>query len=274
MNWPLTETLLDVGVVPVGVSAPEWYRRNVVEPTLPSRVVDVGLLYSPNYEVLEELAPDLLIITPGHAPARPMLERLAPTLTLGRYTSNAQPYPALRAETLQMAQAVGRNSEGHRLLERTDSVLDGVGARLAQRPELLHRPVVVAELVDDRHVRVYGAGSLFDAMTSRIGVTNAVNQGGRQPTWSTGQGGFTVVPMQRLFDLPQATLLLTGELRSSQRTALEKDVMWQALPSLKSRHVAVLPVIASDGGLFSMQRFALAVEQALADIAGGRGGLG
>jgi ferric hydroxamate transport system substrate-binding protein len=273
MDWPLTETLLALGVVPVGVSAPEWYRREVVEPLLPSSVVDVGLLYAPNYEVLEELAPDLMIITPGHAPDRPLLERLAPTLTLGRYESDSRPFPVLRTETLQMARAIGRANEGDRLLESTDRVLDGVRARLAQRAALLHRPVMVAELVDDRHVRVYGAGSLFDAMLSKIGVVNAANQAGQQ-AWSTDQGDNAVVPMQRLFELPQAALLLTGDFRSSQRTALEKDAMWQALPSLKGQRVAVLPVIASNGGLVSMQRFVLAVEKALSDIAGGRGGLG
>lgn len=274
MDWPLTETLLALGIVPVGVSAPDWYRRVIVEPLLPSDVVNIGLLYSPNYEVLEELAPDLMIITPGHAPARPLLARLAPTLTLGRYMSSAQPYPALRAETMQMAQAVGRSNAGNSLLERTDSVLDEVKARLVPRPELLRWPVVVADLIDDKHLRIYGAGSLLDAMMSKIGVTNAVNQGEGQSAWVTGSGGFAVVSTERLFDLPQATLLFLGDIRPSQRTAVERSVIWQALPSMKSQRVAVLPVIAPNGGLISMQRFVLAMEQALADIAEGRGGLG
>jgi iron complex transport system substrate-binding protein len=274
MDWPLTETLLALGVVPVGVSAPDWYRRVIVKPPLPSDVANIGLLYSPNYEVLEELAPDLMIIAPGHAPARPLLERLAPTLTLGRYMSSTQPYHTLRAETMQMAQAVGRSNAGNSLLERTDSVLAEVSARLGQRPERLCRPVIVADLIDDKHLRVYGAGSLLDAMMSRIGVTNAVNQGEGPSAWPTGSGGFAVVSMQRLFDLPQATLLLTGDIRPSQRAALEQSVIWQALPSMKLRRVAVLPVIAPNGGLISMQRFVLGTEQALAEIADGGGGLG
>lgn len=273
MDWALTETLLDLGVVPVGVSAPDWYRRTIVEPTLPSDVADVGLLYSPNYEALEELAPDLMIITPGHAPARPLLERLAPTLTLGRYMSNAKPYAALRAETLQMAMAVGRNLQGAKLLATTDTVLAQVRARLAQRTEWLRRPVVVAELIDAQYLRVYGAGSLLDTMLSKIGVINALNEEGKQP-WSTGHGGFTVIPLRRLFDLSQATLLVSGGVRPSQREALKRNPVWQALPFVQSRDVAVLPVIAPYGGLVSMQRFVLATEKALADLATRGGGLG
>ncbi|RKP53275.1 ABC transporter substrate-binding protein [Pararobbsia silviterrae] len=274
MDWPLTETLLALGVVPVGVSAPDWYRRVIVEPPLPSNVVNVGLLYSPNYDVLDELAPDLMIITPGHAPARALLERLAPTLTLGRYTSSAQPYPALRAETMQMAQAVGRRDAGKNVLERTDSVLAEARARLARRAERLRRPVIVADLIDDRHLRVYGAGSLFDAMMSTIGVTNVIGPSGGASAWPTGSGGFAVVSMQRLFELPQASLLLTGDIRPSQRAALAQSAIWQALPSMTSRCAAVLPVVAPNGGLISMQRFALGVEQALTQIAEGGGGLG
>ncbi|WP_186308713.1 ABC transporter substrate-binding protein [Paraburkholderia sp. BCC1885] len=274
MDWPLTEMLLALGVVPVGVSAPDWYRRTIVDPPLPSDVVNIGLLYSPNYEVLEELAPDLMIITPGHAPARPLLERLAPTLTLGRYARSAQPYDALRAETTEMARVVGRSNVGDGLLERTDSVVGGVRARMELHPELLRRPVVLAELIDDRYLRVYGAGSLLDTMMSKIGVTNAVNQGRGQPAWSTGSDGVAVVSMQRLFDSSQATLLLLGDIRSSQRMSLRRSVIWQALPSMISRRVTVLPVIAPNGGLVSMQRFVLAIERALTDIAGGRGGLG
>ena len=274
MDWALTETLLALGVVPVGVSAPDWYRRVIVEPPLPPNVADIGLLYSPNYEVLEELAPDLMIITPGHAPARPLLERLAPTLTLGRYQSSVRPYPALRVETVQMAQVVGRSNEAGSLLDRTDSILDGVRGRLAQHPELLRRPVVVAELIDDGHLRIYGAGSLFDAMLSKIGVTNAVNQGGRRPVWATAQGGEAVVPVQRFFELPEAAVLLTGEIRPSQRAVLDRNVIWQALPCMRTQRTALLSVIASGGGLVSMQRFVLGVEKALADIADGRGGLG
>jgi ferric hydroxamate transport system substrate-binding protein len=274
MDWPLTETLLALGVVPVGVSAPDWYRRVIVEPPLPAGVANIGLLYSPNYDVLEELAPDLLVITPGHAPALPLLQRVAPTLTLGRYMLSAQPYEALRAETIQMAQTLGRGTEGIGLLERTEAVVVEVRARLGRLPSLPGRQVVVAQLLDATHLRVFGAGSLLDAMMSEVSVVNAVTQGREQSAWPTGPGGFAVVSMQRLFELPQATLLLLGDLRPSQRAALKRNVIWQALPSIKSRSVARLPVIAPDGGLVSMRRFVLAIEKALVEIADGGGGLG
>ncbi len=74
--------LLSLGVAPVGLPAPAWYTSGIVELPLPSGVVDVGLLFQPNYDLLYELRPDLIVVTPTHASVRALFE--PPTLTLAR----------------------------------------------------------------------------------------------------------------------------------------------------------------------------------------------
>ena len=272
LNWELTETLLALGVAPVGTPLPDWYRNTIVEPPLPASVADVGLLYQPSFEMLQALAPDLMIITPGHAPAKRWLERIAPTLTLGAYMSNDTPYPALLNETGELAAKLQRPQRATDLIAATDRNTANVRVQLGARPALLRAPVLVADLVDDRHLRVYAQGSLFDEMLRKLGVQNAANPGAGSKPWRTEQG-IALVPVQRLADVQHASLLLVGPVEASARAGVRKNAIWQALPMVRERRIAVLPVIAPYGGLVSMQRFAQAVATALATIDNGGGGV-
>lgn len=279
MNWELTETLLALGVAPVGTSLPDWYRSTIVEPPLPAGVADIGLLYQPNFDVLRMLHPDLFIITPGHAPAKSSLERLAPTITLGAYMQSPTPYQALCAETVELAARLQRPARANDLIDATARTTESVRAQLAVRADLTAKPVIVGDLVDDRHLRVYARGSLFDQMLTKLGVSNAANpRGGPDDTgkgngvWAT-QSGFALVPLQRLADVQQASLLHVGPIAPEIRSALRRNAIWQALPAVREQRVTSLPVIAPYGGLVSMQRFARAVVAALDKIAKGGGGV-
>ncbi|WP_414441815.1 iron-siderophore ABC transporter substrate-binding protein [Burkholderia sp. 22PA0106] len=272
MNWELTETLLALGVTPIGVSLPDWYRNAIVEPPLPQGVADIGLLYQPNFEVLLALKPDLLVITPGHAPAIRTLQRIAPTIVLSQYMTSAQPYHDLCDETGKLAARVGRAPQAQALIDEAARTAESVHAQLAARPALRRHPLVVADLADDRHLRVYGRGSLFDEMLATLGVRNAAHPRDGGPVWPT-QTGYSLVPLQRLASVPDASVLLVGGLKPGQREGLAGNAIWQALPAVRERRVAALPVIAPYGGLVSMQRFAHAVDAALTTIDAGGGGV-
>lgn len=293
LNWELTETLLALGRVPVGIPLPDWYTRTIVTPPLPQHVIDVGLLYQPNFDVLLDLAPDLLIVTPQHAGLLAPLRRIAPTLTLGAYMNAPKPLDALRGETLAMAHALatpGAQARANTLIAGTDFEIGAVEARLRGT---VQRPVIVADAIDERHLRVYARGSLFDDVLARIGVENAANPrdavsgntssekaGNRAAAkrWTANAIGSAVVPLQKLVDVANADILLVGPLQPQTRAALAESALWRALPAVRERRVSVLPVIAPYGGLVSMQRFASAVETALGAFANGGasggGGLG
>jgi ABC-type Fe3+-hydroxamate transport system substrate-binding protein len=265
LNWELTETLLALGRSPVGIPLPAWYRNTIAVPPLPSNVADIGLLYQPNFDALLALAPDLLIVTPAHAGLLEPLRRIAPTLTLGAYMTDAHPYARLRAETCSMAAAVDARAQAEALLTATERVLGDVAARMPHG-----RPVIVADVVDERHLRLYGAGSLFNDVLSRIGMSNAANARAR---WTTNAMGSAVVPLPRLVDAAEADIVLTRPLAPDICAALAASPLWRALPAVRAKRVAVLPVIAPYGGLISMQRFATAMADARATIDNGGGGL-
>ncbi|MGY2235588.1 ABC transporter substrate-binding protein [Pseudomonas gingeri] len=268
LSWELSETLLALGHAPVALPLPDWYTRTIVEPPLPAGVIDIGLLYQPNFELLQQLRPDLLILTPGHIGLKPMLERLAPTVTLGSYMSAPQPYPALQQETRQMARVLDCPVRAEALLAETEEVFAAVRQRLAEQPGINARPTLVADAVDEYHLRVYGAGSLFDAVLARIGVSNAAHPVDAAPGgWVSNSAGYALVPLQRLAGVPEANLLLVGPVAPNVQAALRRSPVWQAMPCVREGRVARLPVIAPYGGLTSLQRFARAVEAALSRTA-------
>lgn len=278
MNWELTETLLALGQTPVGIPLPDWYTSTITAPRLPRSVADIGLLYQPNFEMLLALAPDLMIVTPSHASIVPALQRIAPTLTIGTYMSDAHPFARLCEETRTMANAFRADTRASALINTTYQTIENVAQRLSRQPERTHAPVIVADAVDDRHLRVYASGSLFDEMLGRIGVTNAAHprngsSNGANTSWTTNAAGSALVPLQRLTEVEAASILIVGPLQADVRAALQTNPLWQALPAIRERRVAVLPVIAPYGGLVSMQRYVLAVEAALGTIAAGGGGL-
>jgi iron complex transport system substrate-binding protein len=79
VDWTIAETLLALG-------SPRWrwgmwpYRAWVGEPQLPAGVIDIGLRAQPNRELLAELKPDLILISPLAAPWRRPLPHRAGAL--------------------------------------------------------------------------------------------------------------------------------------------------------------------------------------------------
>ena len=140
LDWGLTEMVLSIGVVPVGIANTRDFRRNFTACDVPASVVDLGLMFQPNMELLFALKPDLIVISPAHATLRAALERVAPTVTFGRYRSSDTPYSAARAETLQLAHLLGCEARAEALIAQADTVMDRARTSLAALPGVSSRP--------------------------------------------------------------------------------------------------------------------------------------
>src|SRR3546814_11405542 len=99
-------------------------------PALPAQVVDTGLLFQPNFEVLQGLSPDLIVITAWHGPLRPKLERIAPTLTVSVFVSGIDAYTRVCAQTPRLGRVPGRASEAEALLGRTGAAMGALATPL------------------------------------------------------------------------------------------------------------------------------------------------
>ncbi|MBM2769948.1 ABC transporter substrate-binding protein [Burkholderia anthina] len=254
LDWPLTEIVLSLGVVPVGVARPPWYMRVDGDPPLPSGVTDTGLLFQPNFEVLDALKPDLVVITPLHAPLRAMLERIAPTLTVGLFGRGVDVYAAVRDATRHLAQRFDRRAAADALLARADAQLADATQRLAAF-RAAGRPVYLLYPIDDRHMSVLGANSLYGGVLSRVGIANAW-RGDADPQGAT-QTGLAALARQ-----PDAHALLL-DVPAGVDAQLARGPLWNALPFVQARRVHGLGALPSLGGVVASMRFAHGMALAL-----------
>jgi ferric hydroxamate transport system substrate-binding protein len=255
LSWDLAEMLLSLGVSPVGLPAPAWYRSGIVEPPLPANVVDIGLLFQPNYDLLYELRPDLIVATPAHASVRASFERIAPTITLGAYMSDAKPYRAMRGEAVELGGRIGRAQQAGILISHTEDIIRQSRITLSGK----YAPICIAEPVDDRHLRLYGSGSMFDELLGMLGLVNAASREGLV------KGAANIIEMESLARVPDANLLWIGR---DNAASLKSNPVWQQLPFSQPARAATLPMISSTGALVSVQRFARAVAQTVPLLSG------
>lgn len=82
LEWLPTELLLALGVTPYGVADTHNYRLWVEDPKLPASVIDVGQRTEPNLELLQQMAPSLILMSQGFGPSPEKLAPIAPSMSL------------------------------------------------------------------------------------------------------------------------------------------------------------------------------------------------
>jgi ABC-type Fe3+-hydroxamate transport system substrate-binding protein len=232
IDWGLAETLLGIGVTPLAVADLDNYWRWVSEPVMPDSVHDLGLRNEPNLELLAQLDPALILITPQFEGLRDKLEQIAPVKSLSIY----RPESAALIAELDAQQAALRQRLGH-------------------QPQ---PPLLLVSFIDDRHVRVSGGSSLFSAVLERLGLTNA--WAGTDNYW-----GYAQVGLEQLASQPDATLIKLLPMPLDAERALQRSVLWQAMPFVRAGRVHAFAPTWQYGGLLSAQRFARLLEEALLD---------
>ncbi|WP_439889102.1 ABC transporter substrate-binding protein [Pseudomonas sp. MBLB4123] len=252
IDWGLTETLLALGVTPQAVAEVDGYRRWVAAPALPAEVQDLGLRTEPNLELLSQLAPELILITPQFENARAALERIAPVRSLTLFAPDSDPYLNAQRVTRELGQLFDRQAEAEALIRRVDEGL----ARTQRRLGDAQRPLYLVHFMDDRHVRVYGQHSLYQSVLARLGLNNA---------WTTpgSYWGFSNTGIERLIEQPDARLLYFRPLPLDAERQLANSALWQNLPMVRDGRVHALAEVWSFGALPSAERFARQLQRAL-----------
>ncbi|WP_303842725.1 ABC transporter substrate-binding protein [Aeromonas sobria] len=252
VDWTIAETLLALGVTPLAVGDVGPYQAWVGEPRLPAGVVDIGLRTQPNRELLAELKPDRILISPLAAPLAPTLSRIAPVSTIALYDGQTDLWQRLHEVTLTLARMVGKTAEGERLLAGLDRDLASMQAGLpADLP-----PLLVVQFIDERHVRVFGRHSLFDAVMTRLRLRNGWQE-------QTNDWGFSVVSIEQFMTLPTARLVVVDPIPVGVSERLQEPGLWQHLPLVRQAPVLHLPAVWSFGGILAARRFAGLLSDAL-----------
>lgn len=255
LDYGLAETLLALGVTPLAIAEADQWATWVVEPAMPPGVINLGAAQEANLELLSALKPDLILSTPYLDALRSTLQRIARTEIFAINTPEpGTPYPRSVDATRRLGGLIGRAGEAQALI--TASAAQMAATRAALAPQA-GPPVFLVSFMDTRHVRVYGAKSLFDDVMTLCGLTNAWQ--GEVNYW-----GFATVGIEQLARAPEARLIYVEPIAADVRTALARSPLWNSLGFVRAGRVHAMPPALMFGMLPSAMRFARLLGQTLA----------
>lgn len=235
LEWSYVESLLALGIQPVGVADIDGYHSWVQIPVaLDESVVDVGTRQSPNLETLAGLQPDL-IIAPSFRVAEiyEQLSAIAPTVTFDAYPTDPDvtQYAAMRANFITIADMTGRHSDGEQVLADMEAAFVAARDRL-DAAELLGEPFVLAQAFgeDTVQVRLFTDNAMAVEIVELIGLENS---------WSDAefqQYGFTTVSVETLPELGDLRFFYVVQDDNNVFARAAIQPLWESLAFVASDH--------------------------------------
>lgn len=259
-----TESVLALGLRPVGAPAADFYREMGGSPPLPAGIQNVGAPVEPNLEVLKSLAPDLIVTGTITDNVRQMLARIAPVLNLAIYTGEPGAYGRAVAEFRRLAGVVGRIPEAEAYVSQLETGIARAASALQSRGGRCAYLVTLDG--GGRTMTVYGRNSIMYDVMLKMGVANA---------WDgpTNGFGFTTVGIQKLAARPDADLIYVDYGLETQAALdrLGNSPFWNNLPMVRAGRTHAIPLFDVFGSLPLARSFAPGLERALGGEGGRRG---
>ncbi|TDV97299.1 iron complex transport system substrate-binding protein [Halomonas alkaliantarctica] len=255
VDWTIAETLLAIDAPVSSIAQQSDYHAWVGEPHIPDSVTDMGLRTQPNLELLAQVPPEQILISPMFAGLTPRLERIAPVTSFSLYSPGTDTWQEMQTLTRQLGELTERQPQAEELIEETQALMTSLRESRTLSPSET-APLLMVQFMDARHVRVFGENSLYNAVLAQLGLPNAWDQ-------STNAWGFALVGIEALARNPEATLMIIDPLPTGVEEKLAKSGLWQQLPSVRHGRIVHLPPVWSFGALPSAQRFARKLTTAL-----------
>lgn len=254
VDWAVLETLLALDVVPVAATELIQFRRVAVEPPVPASVADLGLRGMVNFELLQMLRPELILISNFYTREEGRLSLIAPVENFPLYLRDENPYPKCEAMTRRVGERLGLPDRAANLVEDVNSDIAALRARLtALRGP---RAVIPINLGDARHFRVFGNDSIFGEVLARLGLANAWTEATSYSAWAP-------VGLEALARVPDAWIVIIPPVPPDAASVLPRSAFWNALPNVRDGRVVTLASTNPFGALPTARRFARFLAEAL-----------
>ncbi|WP_033326453.1 iron-siderophore ABC transporter substrate-binding protein [Streptomyces yerevanensis] len=263
-EWNEVESLISLGVDPVGVADIKGYKTWDSAVPLTNDPKDIGTRGEPSMDTIAALSPDLIVASSDLKPAAvKQLREIAPVLVT-KSADAADPIGRMTENLDLFAQATGTTEQAEKLKSDFRTKLDEgkkalADAGLAGAEYAFADGYVVSNQVS---IRPYTSGSLIGAVNEKIGLKNAWTVKGDE---AYGLGATDVEGLTKLGDVQFAYIANDGDKSSTPFTgALAKDSVWTSLPFVKKGDVHRLPDgIWMFGGPGSMSKYVDSVVEAL-----------
>lgn len=259
-DFAIAETLTAIGYSPKFVAGLEGYETYSRKEGIIPHAIDLGYRHLPNLELLASLPPEhILISPPAHVGLIPKLREIADVkeYPFYSYLSNndgQNHWEALEDMTSQLGAIVNDSAASDHYLGNVNSLFENLKRQLND----IGSSVLMVRLIDERHARIYGKGSVEGMVLNRLALQNA---------WQgdLGKWGRATVSATSLFAVNAKLIFLDSPYDPvGGQEKLLTDGQWRHLPSVRQGNYTIIPVnYWSWGGLPSALRFAESLVDAL-----------
>ncbi|MDR5873405.1 ABC transporter substrate-binding protein [Halomonas sp. CUBES01] len=251
-DFAIAETLNAIGHPPKFLSGLEGYETYSRQEGVLPHATNLGYRHLPNLELLASDPPQhILISPPAHVSLLPRLRKIADVMEypLYKYADADGPnndWETIKEMTRQLGDLVEEPDAAEHYIEQASRHFTSLKQALTD----IDSPLLVVRLMDERHARVYGEGSVEGMMLNRLGLENA---------WQgdLGRWGMTTVGATSLFDIDAKLVFLDSPYGPDGGVRqLLSDGQWRHLPAVKQGRYTIIPVnYWSWGGLPAARRF-------------------
>ncbi|MFD8521179.1 ABC transporter substrate-binding protein [Streptomyces capillispiralis] len=263
-EWNVVESLVSLGVDPVGVADVKGYKTWDTAVPLKNDPKDIGTRGEPSMDTIASLKPDLIVTTSDLQPgAVKQLREVAPVLQVTSADA-ADPIGRMLENVDLIARATGTT-------ERAATLKKDFEAKLAEgRKALADAGLDGAEIAfadgyvtsNQVSVRPYTSGSLIGAVNERLGLKNAWKMKGDEAY------GLASTDVEGLTGLGKVHFVYIGNDDDPSSDPfgkeLAKNSVWTSLPFVKSGDVHRLSDgVWMFGGTGSMEAYAESLVAAL-----------
>ncbi|MDT0609289.1 iron-siderophore ABC transporter substrate-binding protein [Streptomyces lancefieldiae] len=264
-EWNVVESLVSLGVDPVGVADVKGYTTWDTAAPLKNKPKDIGTRGEPSMDTVASLAPDLIVATTDLPPAAvKQMREVAPVLEVKSADGTGQ-IDQMLANVDLIAKATGTTDRAKTIRTEFEAKV-AEGKKALTDAEMAGKEIAFADgyvTANQVSIRPYTATSLIGEVNEAIGLKNAWKVKGDEAygLGATDVEGLTALPK----DVQFAYIGNDGDESATPFTgALTKNSVWKSLPFVKAGDVHRLnDGIWMFGGPGSMKAYIDAVVGAL-----------
>lgn len=250
-DYAIADTLVALQHSPLALAGLAPYRHISREPLL-SDTRELGGRFQPNLEYLASLEPDAILISPpAHLNLERTLSRIADVIKIQLFEKEENIWQKLEQLTISMGELNSEQQQAQEFIESVEVRLIEIAAQLKKPAE----PLLLVQILDNRHIQIFGHGSVEDAVITQLGLKNA---------WQgpTNGWGFITLSIQEAFQLEGRIVLLHWPfVRDTSYQPPLTSGLWQHW--LDDTSVSINRNYWPWGGFSSALRFAESLVEAL-----------